>query len=84
MILSCPVFSCPSTRLPRILISYGQEQKKNRSLPKQQRAADQFSQYFFLPYLVLLSYGIPSAFGAAEFLEVNARTISEIMYGIML
>lgn len=31
-----------------------------------------------------LSYGMPSAFGARDFLEVKARTISEIMYGSML
>ena len=29
-------------------------------------------------YLLLLSYGIPSAFGAREFLDVSARTIREI------
>ena len=29
-------------------------------------------------YLLLLSYGIPSAFGAREFLEVKARTTREI------
>lgn len=30
----------------------------------------------FLDYLLPLSYGIPSAFGACEFLEKNARTTS--------
>ena len=32
-----------------------------------------------LYYLVPLSYGIPSAFGAREFFDVNASTISEMM-----
>ena len=32
----------------------------------------------FEAYLLLLSYGIPSALGALEFLEVSARTIREI------
>ncbi len=31
-----------------------------------------------------LSYGMPSAFGALEFLEVKARMIREMIYGIML
>ena len=37
-----------------------------------------------LPYLLPLSYGIPSAFGARERFDVKASTISEMMYGIML
>jgi hypothetical protein len=35
-------------------------------------------------YLVPLSYGIPSAFGAAEFFEVKASTTREIIYGSIL
>lgn len=35
-------------------------------------------------YLEPLSYGMPSAFGASDFLEVNASTMREIMYGSML
>ena len=35
-------------------------------------------------YLDPLSYGIPSAFGAREVLDVKARTIRDTIYGIML
>ena len=35
-------------------------------------------------YLAPLSYGIPSAFGAWEFLDVNARIIMDAINGIML
>ena len=35
-------------------------------------------------YLAPLSYGIPSAFGACEFFDVNTSTISVAMYGIIL
>ena len=37
-----------------------------------------------LPYLLPLSYGIPSAFGARDLLLVSASTRSEMMYGSML
>ena len=37
-----------------------------------------------LPYLLPLSYGIPSAFGARDLLLVSASTRSEMMYGNML
>ena len=35
-------------------------------------------------YRLPLSYGMPSAFGALERLEVKASTIREVMYGSML
>ena len=35
-------------------------------------------------YLLPLSYGMPSALGARDFLLVNARMIMEAMNGIML
>jgi len=35
-------------------------------------------------YLIPLSYGIPSAFGALDFFDVNARTISDTMYGSII
>ena len=35
-------------------------------------------------YLAPLSYGIPSAFGACEFFDVNTSTTSVAMYGIIL
>ena len=34
-------------------------------------------------YLALLSYGIPSAFGAADFFDVNTNTIIVTIYGII-
>lgn len=36
------------------------------------------------PYLLPLSYGMPSAFGARDLLLVSASTRSEMMYGSML
>ena len=35
-------------------------------------------------YLAPLSYGIPSALGACDFLEVKVNTINVAMYGIIL
>jgi hypothetical protein len=40
--------------------------------------------YFHKVYLEPLSYGIPSALGARDFLEVNAKMIIEAIKGIML
>ena len=41
-------------------------------------------EHWHSPYLLPLSYGIPSAFGARDLLLVSASTRSEMMYGSML
>lgn len=53
------------------------------TLNKEKRCRSLCTAYYInrikTPYLCPLSYGIPSAFGAREWLEVRARTISEMM-----